>query len=77
LTRREEHHVSIHPGGAERRGGIIDVRGVPTRVALVKVGLDDDAKPWRVEEPGKPYDSWLVGDADLMAVGSHYGEDEP
>jgi hypothetical protein len=69
--------VSIDPRGAERRGGIIDVRGVATRVALVKVGLDGDAKPWRVEAPGKPYDGWLVGDADLMAVGSHYGEDAP
>lgn len=46
----------------------VDIRGVLRHVGLVKVGLDDDRRPWRVEAPLEEFDGWLMSDDDLLDV---------
>lgn len=48
--------------------GDVLIRGEWVCADLVKVGLDDDPKPWRVEAPGEDYDGWLMSDAEVAGV---------
>ena len=52
----------------QRITAIVTIAGEEHVVELVKVGLDDDRCPWRVEAPDDFYDGWLMSQGELRAI---------